>query len=106
MKQYRTILPKGSGLRSTCAARARLCIRGLKIGFQILDKDGNELIQGDEIPGNFVNAVGRLANAKLSFEFLTTNEQIKYQMIIEQLDNYNKIRQAKGGSNFCARRRN
>lgn len=42
-----------------------------------------------------INAVGRLANAKLSFEFLTTNEQIKYQMIIEQLDNYNKIRQAK-----------
>lgn len=42
-----------------------------------------------------INAVGRLANAKLSFEFLTTKEQIKYQMIIEQLDNYNKIRQAK-----------
>lgn len=42
-----------------------------------------------------INAVGRLANAKLSFEFLTTNEKIKYQMIIEQLDNYNKIRQAK-----------
>ena len=42
-----------------------------------------------------INAVGRLANAKLSFEFLTTNEPIKYQMIIEQLDNYNKIRQAK-----------
>jgi len=42
-----------------------------------------------------INAVGRLANAKLSFEFLTANEPIKYQMIIEQLDNYNKIRQAK-----------
>lgn len=42
-----------------------------------------------------INAVGRLANAKLSFEFLTVNEPIKYQMIIEQLDNYNKIRQAK-----------
>ena len=42
-----------------------------------------------------INAVGRLANAKLSFEFLTTNDQIKYEMIIEQLDNYNKIRQAK-----------
>lgn len=42
-----------------------------------------------------INAVGRLANAKLSFEFLTTNEKIKQQMIIEQLDNYNKIRQAK-----------
>ncbi len=42
-----------------------------------------------------INAVGRLANAKLSFEFLTTKEQIKYQMIIEQLENYNKIRQAK-----------
>lgn len=42
-----------------------------------------------------INAVGRLANAKLSFEFLTTKDKIKYQMIIEQLDNYNKIRQAK-----------
>ncbi|MBQ4646465.1 MAG: single-stranded-DNA-specific exonuclease RecJ [Candidatus Gastranaerophilales bacterium] len=42
-----------------------------------------------------INAVGRLANAKLSFEFLTTTQTIKYQMIIEQLDNYNKIRQAK-----------
>lgn len=42
-----------------------------------------------------INAVGRLANAKLSFEFLTTNEKIKQQMIVEQLDNYNKIRQAK-----------
>lgn len=42
-----------------------------------------------------INAVGRLANAKLSFEFLTTKEKITYQMIIEQLDNYNKIRQAK-----------
>ncbi|MBQ7287066.1 MAG: single-stranded-DNA-specific exonuclease RecJ [Candidatus Gastranaerophilales bacterium] len=42
-----------------------------------------------------INAVGRLANAKLSFEFLTTKEEIKYQMIIEQLDNYNKIRQGK-----------
>ena len=42
-----------------------------------------------------INAVGRLANAKLSFDFLTTKEPIKYQMIIEQLDNYNKIRQSK-----------
>ena len=42
-----------------------------------------------------INAVGRLANARLSFEFLTADEPIKYQMIIEQLDNYNKIRQAK-----------
>ena len=42
-----------------------------------------------------INAVGRLANAKLSFEFLTTKEQIKYQMIMEQLDNYNAIRQSK-----------
>ena len=42
-----------------------------------------------------INAVGRLANAKLSFDFLTTKEPVKYQMIIEQLDNYNKIRQSK-----------
>ncbi len=47
-----------------------------------------------------INAVGRLANAKLSFEFLTTKEQIKYQMIIEQLENYNKIRQAKCQETF------
>lgn len=42
-----------------------------------------------------INAVGRLANASLSFEFLTTDDEFKIQMIIEQLDNYNKIRQAK-----------
>ena len=42
-----------------------------------------------------INAVGRLANASLSFEFLTTDDEFKRQMIIEQLDNYNKIRQAK-----------
>jgi len=42
-----------------------------------------------------INAVGRLANAKLSFEFLTTNDNAKIDMIIQQLDNYNKIRQSK-----------
>ncbi len=42
-----------------------------------------------------INAVGRLNNAKLSFEFLTTKDKIKQEMIIEQLDNYNKIRQSK-----------
>ena len=42
-----------------------------------------------------INAVGRLANASLSFEFLTTNEDNKLEIIIQKLDNYNKIRQAK-----------
>ena len=42
-----------------------------------------------------INAVGRLANASLSFEFLTTNDNNKLDIIIEKLENYNKIRQAK-----------
>lgn len=42
-----------------------------------------------------INAVGRLANAKLSFDFLTTNDDNKLDIIIEKLDNYNTIRQSK-----------
>lgn len=42
-----------------------------------------------------INAVGRLANASLSFEFLTTEDDTKLDIIIEKLDNYNKIRQSK-----------
>lgn len=42
-----------------------------------------------------INAVGRLANAKLSFDFLTTTDDTKLDIIIEKLDNYNKIRQYK-----------
>ncbi len=42
-----------------------------------------------------INAVGRLANAKLSFDFLTTQDDAKLDIIIEKLDNYNKIRQSK-----------
>ncbi len=42
-----------------------------------------------------INAVGRLANASLSFEFLTTDNDTKLDIIIEQLENYNKIRQSK-----------
>ena len=42
-----------------------------------------------------INAVGRLANASLSFEFLIEEDVNKIDFIIEQLDNYNKIRQAK-----------
>lgn len=42
-----------------------------------------------------INAVGRLANAELSFEFLTTDNEAKIDIIIEKLDNYNSIRQAK-----------
>lgn len=42
-----------------------------------------------------INAVGRLANAELSFEFLTTDNDAKIDIIIEKLDNYNAIRQSK-----------
>ncbi len=42
-----------------------------------------------------INAVGRLANAELSFEFLTTENPAKLDIIIEKLDNYNAIRQSK-----------
>lgn len=67
--------------------------------YELLSKNlGEKLITSTDIAfilAPRINAVGRLANAKLSFEFLTANEPIKYQMIIEQLDNYNKIRQAK-----------
>lgn len=42
-----------------------------------------------------INAVGRLANAELSFEFLTTDNPNKLDIIIEKLDNYNAIRQSK-----------
>lgn len=42
-----------------------------------------------------INAVGRLANAQLSFEFLTTDNDSELDIIIEKLDNYNSIRQSK-----------
>ncbi len=42
-----------------------------------------------------INAVGRLGDAKLSFDFLNTTDDTKLDFIIEKLDNYNKIRQAK-----------
>jgi len=42
-----------------------------------------------------INAVGRLANAKLSFDFLTSKDELALDIIIEKLDNYNTIRQAK-----------
>ncbi len=42
-----------------------------------------------------INAVGRLADAQLSFEFLNTEDDTKLNFIIEKLDNYNKIRQSK-----------
>ncbi len=42
-----------------------------------------------------INAVGRLANAKLSFDFLNTEEDNQLDMIIEKLDSYNSIRQTK-----------
>ncbi len=50
-----------------------------------------------------INAVGRLANAKLSFDFLNTQDDMKLDIIIEKLDNYNSIRQAKCTETFdCA----
>ena len=42
-----------------------------------------------------INAVGRLFNASLSFEFLTTEDDNKLDFIIEKLNNYNAIRQSK-----------
>lgn len=42
-----------------------------------------------------INAVGRLSNAKLSFDFLTSDDDNKLDIIIEKLDNYNTIRQSK-----------
>ena len=42
-----------------------------------------------------INAVGRLANAKLSFEFLNCQNDDELNIIIEKLDNYNTIRQSK-----------
>lgn len=41
-----------------------------------------------------INAVGRLANANLSFEFLNEKDDNKLKLIIEKLDNYNRIRQS------------
>ena len=42
-----------------------------------------------------INAVGRLSNAKLSFDFLNTTDDMTLDILIEKLDNYNAIRQAK-----------
>jgi len=42
-----------------------------------------------------INAVGRLANASLSFEFLNETSPEKLNIIISKLDNYNAVRQAK-----------
>ncbi len=42
-----------------------------------------------------INAVGRLANAKLSFDFLSCDNASEIEIIIQKLDNYNSIRQAK-----------
>lgn len=47
-----------------------------------------------------INAVGRLANAELSFNFLNTNDENKLDIIIEKLDSYNAIRQAKCSETF------
>ncbi len=42
-----------------------------------------------------INAVGRLSDASISFEFLTTESLSKIDFLIEQLNDYNTIRQAK-----------
>ena len=67
--------------------------------YRLLDKNlnGKEITSTDVafILAPRINAVGRLANAALSFEFLTTDDENKLDIIIEKLDNYNKIRQSK-----------
>ncbi len=42
-----------------------------------------------------INAAGRLKDAEISFEFLTSNNETRLDVLIEELDNYNKIRQSK-----------
>ena len=66
--------------------------------YQLLSKNINSIITSYDIAfilAPRINAVGRLANAKLSFDFLTTDDDTKLSMIIEKLDSYNKIRQSK-----------
>ena len=47
-----------------------------------------------------INAVGRLSSAKLSFDFLNETNDTKLDMLIEQLDSYNAIRQSKCQETF------
>ena len=71
--------------------------------YQLLSKNVNSEITSYDIAfilAPRINAVGRLANAKLSFDFLTTDDDTKLSMIIEKLDNYNKIRQSKCTETF------
>ncbi|MBR1617831.1 single-stranded-DNA-specific exonuclease RecJ, partial [bacterium] len=42
-----------------------------------------------------INATGRLNSAELAFNFLTTNDDNQLNIIIEQLNSYNSIRQTK-----------
>ena len=66
--------------------------------YQLLSKNVNSEITSYDIAfilAPRINAVGRLANAKLSFDFLTVDDDTKLSMIIEKLDNYNRIRQSK-----------
>ena len=42
-----------------------------------------------------INAVGRLSNAQLSFDFLNEDNDEKLDIIVQKLDNFNAIRQAK-----------
>ncbi len=41
-----------------------------------------------------INAVGRLNSAKLAFDFLTTDNDLELDVIIQKLDNFNAIRQS------------
>ena len=71
--------------------------------YQLLSKNINSIITSYDIAfilAPRINAVGRLANAKLSFDFLTTDDDTKLSMIIEKLDSYNKIRQSKCSETF------
>ena len=65
--------------------------------YRLLSKNTNGEITSYDIAfvlAPRINAVGRLKNAELSFEFLTTEDDNKLNMIIEKLDNNNKIRQS------------
>ena len=72
--------------------------------YKILSKnlDGKDITSTDVafILAPRINAVGRLANASLSFEFLIEEDENKIDFIIEKLDNYNRIRQSKCNETF------
>lgn len=66
--------------------------------YRLLSKNLKENITSTDIAfvlAPRINAAGRLYSAELSFEFLNTESDNKLELIIDKLDNYNTIRQAK-----------